>query len=108
MKFVKITPDDNVGVALTALACGEEALGVTLNQWFGFYKNYFAKMRPAVEQEKPEEPTQPTEPAEGAEENAATVNVIKLMILLPVDTPDNPTSDPNLPTTKVSTAPYMA
>ena len=32
MKFVKITPDDNVGVALTALACGEEALGVTLTE----------------------------------------------------------------------------
>ena len=30
MKFVKITPDDNVGVALTELKCGEEALGVTL------------------------------------------------------------------------------
>ena len=43
-----------------------------------------------------------------AEQNAATVNVIKLMILLPVDTPDKPTSEPNLPTTKVSTAPYIA
>lgn len=32
MKFVKITPDDNVGVALTELKCGEEALGVTLTE----------------------------------------------------------------------------
>ncbi len=30
MKFVKITPEDNVGVALTALKCGECALGTTL------------------------------------------------------------------------------
>ena len=32
MKFVKITPSDNVGVALAELSAGEVALGVTLTE----------------------------------------------------------------------------
>ena len=57
--------------AISGATITSQSVGKALNKWFGFYNNYFAKMRPAVEQEKPEEPTQPTEPAEGAEENAA-------------------------------------
>ena len=57
--------------AISGATITSQAVGKALNEWFGYYKNYFAKMRPAVELEKPEEPTQPTEPAQGAEENAA-------------------------------------
>ena len=57
--------------AISGATITSQAVGKALSKWFGFYENYFAKMRPAVEQEKPEEPTQPTEPAQGAEENAA-------------------------------------
>jgi Na+-transporting NADH:ubiquinone oxidoreductase subunit C len=57
--------------AISGATITSKAVGEALNKWFGFYENYFAKMHPAVEQEKPEEPTQPTEPAQGAEENAA-------------------------------------
>jgi len=47
-------------------------VGKALNKWFGFYENYFAKMRPAVEQENPEQPEQPAEPAQASEQAQAS------------------------------------
>ena len=35
--------------AISGATITSQALGVTLNQWFGFYKNYFAKNAAAVE-----------------------------------------------------------
>ena len=66
----KNVADDNKSAvnAISGATITSQAVGKAVNQWFGFYANYFAKMRPAVEPEKPEEPTQPTEPAQGAED----------------------------------------
>ena len=33
--------------AISGATITSQAVGKALNQWFGFYENYFAKMRPA-------------------------------------------------------------
>ena len=41
-------------------------------------------------------------------DNPVTVNTTRFTMLLPVDTPEIPAVVPNQPTTRISTAPYMA
>ena len=41
-------------------------------------------------------------------ESPAVAKMTRLMILPPVETPEIPAVEPNLPTIKMSTAPYMA
>ncbi|MBE6241301.1 MAG: FMN-binding protein [Bacteroidales bacterium] len=58
--------------AISGATITSQSVGKALNKWFGFYENYFAKMRPAVEQENPEQPEQPAEPAQASEQAQAS------------------------------------
>ena len=54
--------------AISGATITSQSVGKALNQWFGFYENYFAKMRPADEPVMSEETTEISESAQDAAE----------------------------------------
>ena len=54
--------------AISGATITSQAVGKALNKWFGFYENYFAKMRPADEPVMSEETTEISESAQDAAE----------------------------------------
>ena len=54
--------------AISGATITSQSVGKALNKWFGFYKNYFAKMRPADEPVMSEETTEISESAQDAAE----------------------------------------